>query len=111
LTLVNVADWVEQWGRHSSGRLRFFADLNPTRFFELVAKPLLSIKTTGSNSIERVAKPLKRRVATKERNRLSNDKATMLLRAEMNLRLKKESFDSTKRTLGQANLDNQLVYE
>jgi hypothetical protein len=44
LTLADVAKWVEQWGRHS-GRLRFFADRNPTRYFELVAKPLLSIKT------------------------------------------------------------------
>jgi hypothetical protein len=35
----------------------------------------------------------------------------MLLRAGLNLRLKKESLDYTKRTLGQVNLDNQVVYE
>jgi hypothetical protein len=95
LTLVKVADWVEKWGRRI-GRLRFFVDLNPTCYFELVAKSLLSIKSTGSISVERAAKPMKTRVATKGRSRLSTDKRTILLRVGLNLRLKNEKSSFCK---------------
>jgi hypothetical protein len=72
-----------------------------------VAKPLLSIKTTGSLSDERVAKPLRNKVATKERNGLHTDKRTLLLRADgLNLRLKSESLRSTKAALGKVDLDD-----
>jgi hypothetical protein len=54
----------------------------------------LSIKGTGSISVERVAKPLKNRVASKDRNRLSNDKRALLLRVGLNLRLKRDSMQS-----------------
>jgi hypothetical protein len=110
LTMENVVRWVDRFDRHR-GRLRFFADLTPTPYFQLVAKPLLSIKTTGSISVERVAKPLKNKVATQERNRLSTDKRTLLLRAGLNLRLKRESLRSTKAGLGKVDLDNAFVYE
>jgi hypothetical protein len=78
-----------------------------------VAKPLLSIKTTGSLSVERVAKPLKNKVATKERNRLhtTDRRTSLLLRAGLNLRLKNESLRSAKAALGKVDLDNVLVYE
>jgi hypothetical protein len=76
-----------------------------------VAKPLLSIKTTGSISVERLAKPLKNKVATKERNRLDTDKRTVLQRAGLNLRLKSESLKSVKTALGKVDLENALVYE
>jgi hypothetical protein len=52
-------------------------------------RPLLSIKTTGSISLERVAKPLKNRVATK-----------ILLRVGLNLRLKNDKGCSWKRGSG-----------
>jgi hypothetical protein len=38
-TLANVVDWVEKWDRHT-GRLRFFADISPTLYFELVVRRL-----------------------------------------------------------------------
>jgi hypothetical protein len=76
-----------------------------------VAKSLLSIKTTGSISVERVAIPPKNKVATQERNRLDTDKRTLLLRAGLNLRLKSESLRSTKAGLGRVDLDDDLVYE
>jgi hypothetical protein len=110
LTMEDVVRWVERFSRHC-GRLRFFADVNPTPYFQLVAKPLLSIKTTGSISVERVAKPLKNKVATKERNRLDTDKRAVLLRAGLNLRLKSESLKSAKTALGKVDLENALVYD
>ncbi len=69
----------------------------------------LSTKGTGSISVERVAKPLKNRVASKDRNRLSNDKRALLLRVGLNLRLKRESLQAMKAALGKS-LD-PLVYE
>jgi hypothetical protein len=96
---------------HHPGRLRFFADITPTSYFETVAKPLLSIKTTGSISAERVAKPLKNKVAEKSRNRNSTAKRALLLRCGVNLRLKKESLRSVKAALGKLDPDDPLVYE
>ena len=112
LTIQHVARWVEVWGSHL-GRLRFFADLTPTAYFVIVAKPLLSIKTTGSISVERVAKPLKNKVAEKHRNRLDIDKRALLLRVGLNMRLQKESMRSVKAALGKAvvDLNDDLVYE
>jgi hypothetical protein len=58
VTLKHVAAWAERWKRHL-GRLRFFADLPPTPYFICVAKPLLSMKTTGSIPVELALYPLK----------------------------------------------------
>jgi hypothetical protein len=111
LTLKHVAAWVERWKRHL-GRLRFFADLPPTPYFICVAKPLLSMKTTGSISVERAAKPLKNKIADKTRNRNSKDKRTVLLRCGLNLRLKRQSLVAVKAALGKAlDPDDALVYE
>ena len=67
------------------------------------------MKTTGSISVERAAKPLKNKVAEKSRNRNSKDKRTVLLRVGLNLRLKRESLQAMKAALGKS-LD-PLVYE
>jgi hypothetical protein len=80
LTLKHVAAWVERWKRHLGRLSRSVADLPPTPYFICVAKPLLSIKTTGSISVERAANPLKNKIADKTRNRNSKDKRTVLLR-------------------------------
>jgi hypothetical protein len=52
---------------------------------------------------------MKHRAATKERNHLSTDEQTMLLRVGLNLRLKNESFRSIKAALGEVELDNAFV--
>ena len=82
LTMVeHVVDWVDKWKRHP-GRPRFFADLPPTPYFICVAKTLLSMKTTGSISVERAAKPLQKKVADKSRNHTnSKERRAVLLRA------------------------------
>ena len=52
----------------------------------MVAKRLISIRTEVSISVERVAKPLKKKVWTDERNRLGPENATMMLCVGLNLR-------------------------
>jgi hypothetical protein len=73
------------------------------------------MKTTGSISVERAAKPLKNKTANKHRHRLHTDKRAMLLRVGLNLRLKSESLRSVKALLGQVDLNDllndSLVYE
>ena len=69
------------------------------------------MKTTGSISVERAAKPLKNKVADKSRNRNSKDKRTVLLRVRLNLRLKRESLQSVKAALGKVlDSNDALVY-
>jgi hypothetical protein len=72
---------------------------------------LLHGRQQGFISVERVAKVLKHRFATKECYRLSTDKRIILLRVGLNLRLKHESLRSLKAALGKVELDNALVYK
>jgi hypothetical protein len=70
------------------------------------------MKTTGSMSFERAAKPLKNKVSDKSRNRNSKEKRTVLLRCGLNLRLKNESLQYVKAALGRVvDLNDALVYE
>jgi hypothetical protein len=52
----------------------------------LTAKPLLSMRTVGSNDVERRVKPLKLTMLTKKRNRLQDPKGICLFCASENLR-------------------------
>jgi hypothetical protein len=92
---------------------QIFADLPPTPYFTCVAKPLLSMKTTGSIPVERAAKPLKNKVADRTRNSYSKDsKRTVLLLCGLNLRLKRESLEAVKAALGKlVDQNDALVYE
>ena len=71
-----------------------------------------AMKTIGSISVERAAKPLKNKVADKSRNRSSKDTRMVLLRVGLNLRLKRESLQSVKGALGKVlDPNDALVYE
>lgn len=55
-------------------------------FYNRVARHLISLRTTGSIDVERVAKPFKNNLLRKERNRLSDEKGVVLFRAAQNLK-------------------------
>ena len=56
----------------------------------------MSIRTEVSIRVERVAKPLKNKVWTDERNRLGPENATMMLCVGLNLRFLYESNQTLK---------------
>ena len=85
-TLKDVKAWVE---KHDgiTGALRWFEAYVPNNaFYQKIAKPLMSIRTTGSIDVERAVKPIKGCVLTKERNRVSDGKAIVLFRLSENLK-------------------------
>jgi hypothetical protein len=103
LTFADVNNWVEATGKHEA-RITWWECSNPNSPLYLkIGKPLLSIRTTGSITVERVAKPLKNKVLTKERNRLNTESAAVLLRAGINLRLLSNMKVSVKKTMRGAN--------
>ena len=63
------------WSVHASRSILFTEE----------ARPLQSVRITGSMTVERVAKPLKNKIMTKERAN-SSQKGAMLLRVGLNLR-------------------------
>jgi hypothetical protein len=86
LTLPDVMSWVSSTGGHESRLAWFLLRAPKSPFFLEIAKPLLSVRITGSMTVERVAKPLKNSVLSSDRHQLSPGKAEMLLLAGLNLR-------------------------
>ncbi len=85
-TLDCVVEWVEKY-ESIDGRFCFFeayAHFSPN--YQQVWKRLLSMKSAGSMDVERVAKPFKHSILTKDRNALSNEKGIVLFRAGQNLK-------------------------
>ena len=69
------------------GRLCWFEAYAPNYpLYHKVAKPLLSMRTTGSLDIEH-------NILTKKHNRLADDKAITLIRASENLKASHENQD------------------
>jgi len=62
-----------------------FTILSKNRLYEKVIEPLLSVRSTGSITVERVAKPMKNDVLSKFRQRLGEEHAEMCMCAGMNL--------------------------
>jgi hypothetical protein len=54
--------------------------------YQQVGKRLCSMKSIGSMDVERMAKPFKHCILTKDRNTLSNEKGIVLFRAGQNLK-------------------------
>ena len=81
-----VKEWVKKH-RSMQGRFQFFETFAANNEFYLkVAKPLLSMGTVGSMSVERRVKGIKHTVMTKKRNRLVDSKGIVLFRVHENLK-------------------------
>lgn len=101
-TIDEVVDWVEKYDG-LAGRLRFFdVYAKHSKFYIRVARPLLSMRTTGSIDVERVAKPFKNNILRKDRNRLSDGKGRVLFRAAQNLRYLMKAKAELKGTIHDA---------
>ena len=96
LTMAEVSSWVKQTGGHEARIAWYEVNAPKSLFFLEVAKPLLSVRITGSMTVERVAKPLKNSVLTKDRSKLSTGKSEMLLRAGLNLRFLQDSREKNR---------------
>ena len=73
-SVADVKDWVVNNGS-IAGRFCFFETYaSSSEFYQMVAKPLLSMRTVGSIDVERRVKPIKDSILTTNRYRLKNPK-------------------------------------
>ena len=99
LTLREVEEWINKY-RGLQGRFELLETFaRRSELYNRVIKPLLSIETSGSIEVERRVKPMKNEILTKQRNRLSDEKAAILLRASQNLRYLAEAKSAMKQAI------------
>ncbi len=104
LTIDDVEQWIVRGGG-IQGRFCFFETFaRNNEVYLKVAKPLLSLRTTGSIDVERRAKPIKHTIMTKKRNRLVDPKGVALFRASENLK----HIMKAKKSLGKKITDSLL---
>ena len=85
-SIADVKHWVVESGA-ITGRFQFFETYAASnKFYQKIAKPLLSMRTVGSIDVERRVKPIKPAILTKKRNRLQDPKGVALFRASENLK-------------------------
>ena len=85
-SVADVKHWVAESGA-ITGRFQFFETYAASnKFYQKIAKPLLSMRTVGSIDVERRVKPIKHTILTKRRNRLQDPKRVTLFRASENLK-------------------------
>jgi hypothetical protein len=95
-TIDRVLEWVEKY-KNIDGRFRFFevyARFSP--LYQQVGKHLLSMKSIGSMDVEPRAKPFMHCMLSKDRNRLSDEKGIVMLRAGQNLKHLHHAQESIK---------------
>ncbi len=85
ITFDDVQMWIES-NDGIQGCFRFFEAFGrESEFYQWVVEPLLSMRTVGSNDVERRIKPMKNDILSKTCNRLSDSKATVLYGTSENL--------------------------
>jgi hypothetical protein len=107
LKIDDVSAWIEATGGLET-RLSYIGGGGMANgpLFHQILKPLLSMGTSGSITVERVAKPLKNYVLTKHRNKLGLERANMLLRLGLNLRFLAKQRGIHKGALLQVTLED-----
>ena len=86
ITIDDVTTLLDSLGGIQERFIFFDAYVSDSEFYVCIARPLLSLKTVGSMDCERVAKPMKNTIISKNRNRISDEKAVVLLRVSENLK-------------------------
>ena len=99
LTINDITSWLKSTGGHNS-RLAWWKTWRKNSvLFREITRPLLSLRSSGSMTVERVAKPLKNSVYTKERRAMLGGKTAVLLRAGLNLNFLSQAKQCLKQNL------------
>ena len=79
-------EWVERHGSVQECFNFFETFAEHSKFYQRIAKPLLTMRTVGSIDVKRRIKPIKHNILTKKCNHLHDPKGVALYRASENLK-------------------------